>query len=311
MTKFRKRALLSSVAMLLVALVALGSATFAWFTQDPTSTVSGLVLKTETSASLVALSQTQAILMGSGADNAAKEADAAGTIANYSHNTYLNAESNGSGGYQSKATPFVLQPASLDFASATADSSPSIAFYKIAAGSSGEYTASATAQSKTASAGLASTEVYAEKIYLAIQGGTSAEEAFLTSIKATKGTSTSMFAGARIAVTDLTNSKILGVWGIDSAGNIYLTAANNTYDNVKSSGAYTLNTLTNATAATYPTSGGTAKSIGSVSTTPGSSYVTLYVWLDGEDNTVYSTAVDASTLLSAIELKFSVASAAA
>ena len=45
-TKFRKRALLSSVAMLLVALVALGSATFAWFTSNTTSTADGLYAKT-------------------------------------------------------------------------------------------------------------------------------------------------------------------------------------------------------------------------------------------------------------------------
>ena len=41
-TKFRKRALLSSVAMLLVALVALGSATFAWFVANPTVSADGL-----------------------------------------------------------------------------------------------------------------------------------------------------------------------------------------------------------------------------------------------------------------------------
>ena len=45
-TKFRKRALLSSVAMLLVALVALGSATFAWFTSSTTATADQLSVKT-------------------------------------------------------------------------------------------------------------------------------------------------------------------------------------------------------------------------------------------------------------------------
>ena len=51
-TKFRKRALLSSVAMLLVALVALGSATFAWFTQSTTATASGLAISTTKSSEL-------------------------------------------------------------------------------------------------------------------------------------------------------------------------------------------------------------------------------------------------------------------
>ena len=44
-TTFRKKALLSSVAMLLVALVALGSATFAWFTANDTVNATGLAVK--------------------------------------------------------------------------------------------------------------------------------------------------------------------------------------------------------------------------------------------------------------------------
>lgn len=51
-TKFRKRALLSSVAMLLVALVALGSATFAWFTSSTTATATGLGISTTKSSEL-------------------------------------------------------------------------------------------------------------------------------------------------------------------------------------------------------------------------------------------------------------------
>ena len=46
-TKFRKRALISSVAMLLVALVALGSATFAWFSQNSKATADGIYAKTQ------------------------------------------------------------------------------------------------------------------------------------------------------------------------------------------------------------------------------------------------------------------------
>ena len=56
-TKFRKRALLSSVAMLLVALVALGSATFAWFTSSTTATAQGINVQT-TQASELQISKT-------------------------------------------------------------------------------------------------------------------------------------------------------------------------------------------------------------------------------------------------------------
>lgn len=51
-TKFRRRALISSVAMLLVALVALGSATFAWFTSSTTATANGIKVSTIKSSEL-------------------------------------------------------------------------------------------------------------------------------------------------------------------------------------------------------------------------------------------------------------------
>lgn len=56
-TKFRKRALLSSVAMLLVAIVALGSATFAWFNTQNSATAR-TVTATTTKGSDITLSET-------------------------------------------------------------------------------------------------------------------------------------------------------------------------------------------------------------------------------------------------------------
>ncbi len=52
-TTFRKKALLSSVCMLLVALVALGSATFAWFTSSSSATAEGLGATTTKSSDLL------------------------------------------------------------------------------------------------------------------------------------------------------------------------------------------------------------------------------------------------------------------
>ena len=52
MTKSRKRMLLSSIAMLLVALVALGSATYAWFTVSKTVTADGMQVKAIAQAGL-------------------------------------------------------------------------------------------------------------------------------------------------------------------------------------------------------------------------------------------------------------------
>ena len=50
--KSRKRLLISSIAMLLVAMLALGTATFAWFTTSTTSTASGIGVKTIKSSNL-------------------------------------------------------------------------------------------------------------------------------------------------------------------------------------------------------------------------------------------------------------------
>lgn len=49
----KKRALISSVAMLLVAIIALGTATFAWFTSSTTATAKGLNVKTIEASELV------------------------------------------------------------------------------------------------------------------------------------------------------------------------------------------------------------------------------------------------------------------
>ena len=58
-TKFRKRALLSSVAMLLVALVALGSATFAWYQANMTVTSAGMSFTTDAASGLQIIAANQ------------------------------------------------------------------------------------------------------------------------------------------------------------------------------------------------------------------------------------------------------------
>lgn len=52
-TSSRKRLLISSVAMLLVAMLALGTATFAWFTQNTEATANGIYAKTVKASSLL------------------------------------------------------------------------------------------------------------------------------------------------------------------------------------------------------------------------------------------------------------------
>ncbi len=74
-TKFRKRALLSSVAMLLVALVALGSATFAWFNTQNEASAKTITAKT-TKSSDITLSE-----------------DAGSTLSPYTHDLHFSADS--------------------------------------------------------------------------------------------------------------------------------------------------------------------------------------------------------------------------
>ena len=49
----RKRALISSVAMLLVAMIALATATFAWFTKSTTATADQIKVQTIKASELV------------------------------------------------------------------------------------------------------------------------------------------------------------------------------------------------------------------------------------------------------------------
>ena len=49
----RKKALVSSIAMLLVAVVALGGATYAWFSTNQTATATGVSLKSGEQTSLL------------------------------------------------------------------------------------------------------------------------------------------------------------------------------------------------------------------------------------------------------------------
>lgn len=58
--KSRRRLLISSVAMLLVAMLALGTATFAWFTSSTSATASGITVRTAKTSSLEISDSTRA-----------------------------------------------------------------------------------------------------------------------------------------------------------------------------------------------------------------------------------------------------------
>lgn len=258
-TKFRKRALLSSVAMLLVALVALGSATFAWFTSDPTADATGIKMTTSTSTGLLAKAVT----------------DTNG----FSHHTGLN------GGKDAGGT-FDLQPASLTLDGTTAVTK----YYTATASDEDNYAAAAstiTPADISATASAAQTAgVYAERIYLKTTGAES-NSATVKALTVTMTTTSDTLASAvRCTVLDKDN-KVLGTWG--AAGHTYVTSAGNAW----STGEYTV-TSGKINPNLAITGNGTAN------------WVTVIVWLDGQDTNVKTTNVtNGAELLSSLKIDFS------
>lgn len=149
-TKFRKRALLSSVAMLLVALVALGSATFAWFTTNKSVTANGFTGKAASAIGLKILSESEA-----GESNGAKSTS---NILHYGNTTTLFT------GQSSK----ILTPVSMVPAAAT------ISAFTTSAGSESvaDRALSAAVTAVDAPANYKSGEFYVEKVYVALAGNT-------------------------------------------------------------------------------------------------------------------------------------------
>lgn len=202
---FRKRALLSSVAMLLVAMVALGSATFAWFTSDPTANASGLNVKSTASEGLLI--------------KAAQE----GT---WTHNATLAKTSGGQ----------VLAPASINLGASTFSSTA----YTVKAKSDSNYVADNDADVTTTSSIYS--EAINAKI-TGVEDGTTKNVQVtgvtITTKDSTAGTSKTDKA-VRVAITYQPNSgteTLLGVWAPETS-NKYLTKTGK-YSEALSATAYT------------------------------------------------------------------------
>ena len=191
-TKFRKRALLSSVAMLLVALVALGSATFAWFTDDPTADATGLSVKASTSTGLVALSATEEIAGG-----------------DFSHHTKLNAVTSG-GAIATSTTAVELSPVSVN-----------------ATGS--VYTGGAvdgTAYTGTGAFTATSSGYYSEVIKLKVTGGASSATVKVDGVSWTSAAGNLKDA---VRVTLFQGTTYLGTWGTGAAASASFVKTAGTY----------------------------------------------------------------------------------
>lgn len=268
-TTFRKKALLSSVAMLLVAIVALGSATFAWFTQNPTVTATGLVMDASVTGGLQIY--------------AGKAKDAG--LLDWGTSTTLNAIANAE---TEDATDAVTDPAGITFGTPVSYNYAASGFYTTSAADEDNY-------AKKADAAISGGSVdYSEKIYLRTSvagGGTvQVDKAKVTITKSNENT-TDLANAVRIMLVD-DEDNVLGTWSLDGTANKYLTA-------------------TAVSAENYPdaVASGTAKSFDPITVSAaGTDYVTVYVWLDGEDDACKTTNVqNLKDLVSSVSVDFTLA----
>lgn len=278
----RKRALISSVAMLLVAMMALGTATFAWFTTSPNASAEGLSVQASASVGLKMLSESQASKTGK--DYTVGD--------NYVAKTYLNSNDAGTA---TLGDNFVLSPTSIDASSAAVKAYKTEALSDDAADRD-----PAKAVAEATKGGFnAGGDYYAEKIYVTLVGTTEAttKELSLAAALDFSGISKAMKSGMRVIITyhDSTNN----------TDTVVAKLAN-------TAGSYSVYTSTAAASAEPTTASLTyteslAKTaVGTVSSNAGADYFTVYVGLDGNDANVKSRTVDASTLLKKITLNASI-----
>lgn len=286
-TKFRKRALLSSVAMLLVALVALGSATFAWFVDDPTAKASGISGTAQTATGLLIKTSTDST---------------------WSHNAIL---ANGI------TDPIIFAPATTSngstyFSAKAARSNNSAQQNAVAGvGEVGDDDYVAAVESKWSSVGVlnhvAGTGVYYEQINLKRTvnlTGSATEACYLDGLEMNLNTSNRMYTGVTVVLFwnntphfyHYGSTGTISKWS-DLAANADVTDADDTW------------TVTQK-ADEFGTAGATTgkEVVGTFSSGTTQIDIDMYVFLDGANSAVYTDNSDASDLINSIVPKFALAS---
>ncbi|MBQ7964878.1 MAG: hypothetical protein IJ331_02215 [Ruminococcus sp.] len=265
-TTFRKKALLSSVAMLLVALVALGSATFAWFTQNPTVNANGLSLKATAAAGLQILSDSEKTL---------------GEV--FDVETTLNASA------LNTTDPDGVElgtPVSID-----CDVTSAVTFRTTSAALETNY-AAAEDEDGNLTISDASAD-YSETLWLRSSVDSdeiiTVKSATVTFTQATgTAAATKLYNAIRVTLVD-EDGVIIGTWSPDGIANKYLTATS------VSDKDYTKAYKTGVKADMNMSVGYSDNS-----------FVTMLVWLDGEDDVCHTSNVEnLKDLVSSINVKFS------
>lgn len=294
-TKMRKKMLLSSIAMLMVATVSLGSATYAWFTSNPNSTATALKLKATAANGLQVLSASQKL------DETLKPSSTIKYSEDWSHNATLNWDKNT---HAASANSFSLDAVSFDL-NATRNVLETQA-YNFEAGDD-----NSSAAKGTATASIKTTGFFTEKVYAKLTGSATEDNVQLTGVKVDwKDSTISIDNTIRVVVTYHDNSedtdKMLGVFA-KNAGSIDFIPAGTTT-------ATTYNTVTKGSAeAVAFATGSTGKwaedeyiDAGLVDTT-GNDYFQVTVYLDGEDAACFTNNVSAEDIVNSIVLNFDLA----
>ncbi len=268
-TKFRKRALLSSVAMLLVALVALGSATFAWFVDDPTADAKGLTAKAQSSTGLQIKTESSTA---------------------WSHHAKIAAAASDTGG--AAFTDVVLAPAMFN----TKDSK----FYSVKAAAAGA-SAPLTSDKWAAVNTLGHTNgqgAYHETITLR-KTGTATESQAVRLVGLDLGVTGNMMEAVTVVIKEGTNYHVFR----NSAGSVPYWNADITADTTQYT-ASTANWTAKAAAAS-----GLTESMGTFAAgTNVEKTLDLYVFLDGTHTSVFSdNAVAAADIITKCDLYFALA----
>ena len=270
-TTFRKKALLSSVAMLLVALVALGSATFAWFTQNPTVNADGLSLKATAAAGLQILSNSEKTL---GDD--------------------VDVETTSNASAIDTTTPdgaTLGTPVSLDCSVTSA-----VTFRTTSAAIETNYAAIFDEDNNFAGTISDGTPDFTETLWLrsSVDNGekvtiTSASVTFTKAISNDNSHATKLYNAIRVTLVDNESGAVIGTWSPDGIANKYLTSTGISDDDyTKAYGQGAVATI--------------SKQVGYSDNCS----VDMLVWLDGEDDVCHTSNVEnMKDLVSSINVKFS------
>lgn len=291
----KKRALISSVAMLLVAMIALGTATFAWFTSRPDANATGLTIKATAANGLVILTKSHENYIKAHENRTAGSSD-------WTHDDFFKYTKNNEGTACSSQTPERLDATSFNLG---ASNNIFTKGFRTMAKDDTSYLADKDADVEDNKIDGFYQETVKCKVVGAIDD-TKDYKVQIRELSATKILNTGDQAAEfkdlqnslRVAVeykrAGETNYSLVGVYSLNDAGskNKYIAEAGKySADGVVSSTKYTFNSMTSAKDTIVDTVGAT-----------GTDEFRVTVYLDGEDAGCKTSNFVASDLISDVKL---------